>query len=118
MTTANLYIAGYGATYKDMYAALRNENHIGHCGTCRQCGVVKEVTEVLLEALAQRMTKEEFLSLAVALSRSAPPGDEPGVFFVFKWEGTDSDSPPLFHDWEQEKPPNRWPALIQGGSNG
>ena len=99
-TPVNPYAQGYEAAYQDMYAALRDENHVRHCGICRQCGVVKEVTETLLETLAGKMTVGEFMCLTVALARFGPPEDEgenPG-YFIIRWASAQDDLPPLFRE--------------------
>ena len=100
MTTVNLYAQGYEAAYRDMYAMLREENHARDCGTCRPCGVMKEVVENLLESWASRMTTKEFMNLALVLSRSAPPEGENLGYFVIRWASTEDDLPPLSSEWE------------------
>ena len=94
----NPYAQGYEAAYQDMYAALRDDDHVKHCGICRQCGVVKEVTETLLEKLADKMTVDEFMSMATALARPSPRDDETVGYFVIRWTSGQDDLPPLFRD--------------------
>ena len=48
-TVGNPYTAGYEAAYREIYEVLADEEHPKECGTCRPCGVAKEVVEVLME---------------------------------------------------------------------
>ena len=100
MAETGSFSAGYEAAYKDMYRIIQDEDHVKGCGKCRPCGVIKEITETLLETLAYKMTREEFFGLALALGRASPPKGNASGYFSVKWEEAGDVLPPLHDTWE------------------
>lgn len=63
------YQRGYEAAYTEIYADIDSDDHPANCGTCRACGVMRTVLEDAMTTLGQKLSQDDFWTLAAILKR-------------------------------------------------
>ena len=99
----NPYTNGYEAAYQEIYRVLNDQDHQAECGTCRPCGLIKQMVEVLMETLAAKMTQEEFFALAIILARTGHTAIDDAGYVRIDWWGrmNDAVNPDGSYDWQE-----------------